>query len=99
MGLFTSLAGEDALFIERTPNLNPGGALHVFLVHPANNVSFDWNNGELTIQPFVAEYTHMAVGDTLLEALDRAPLDVIRDAADFLLCKRSKQRQHQLAIL
>ena len=40
----------------------------------------------------------MPVGDTLLEALPRAPFDIVADGAAFLLCKRSEQRHQQLAL-
>ena len=46
----------------------------------------------------VTEDGELSVGDSLLEPLDRGPLDVFRNAAAFLLGEGSEDGKHQLAV-
>ena len=71
-----SLPGINASVHQGPANLNPGCAFHVLGIHPADNLCFLRYDDQLVVLPLIPENAELAVGNALLEPLDRTPFDV-----------------------
>ena len=93
-----SLPGINASVHQGPANLNPGCAFHVLGIHPADDICFLRYDDQFVVLPLIPENAELAVGNALLEPLDRAPFDVFGNAAAFFLCEGSKDGKHQLSV-
>ncbi len=50
------------------------------------------------ILPLISEYRELAVKNALLESFDRAPFNVLRNAASSFPCERREDRKHQFSV-
>ena len=66
-----SLTGINASIHQGPANLNPGCAFHVLGIHPADNLCFLRYDDQLVVLPLIPENAELAVGNALLEPLDR----------------------------
>ena len=93
-----SLPGINASVHQGPANLNPGCAFHVLGIHPTDDLCFLRYDDQFVVLPLIPENAELAVGNALLEPLDRTPFDVFGNAAAFFLCEGSKDGKHQLSV-
>ena len=71
--------GANALGVQLPRCLQPGLAIEEILVDAPHNSSFLRHDDQPVTLPAVAEDAEVAVRDALLEALPRAPFDIVAD--------------------